>query len=199
MIELKAVCKEYDGRQVLDDFSLSIAAGERVCLRGVSGCGKTTVLRILAGLEQPDSGSVSISGQPRISAVFQENRLLPWKSALDNITVIGADRETAMDYLARLGLAGEEHKLPGELSGGMRRRVAIARALANPGDLFLLDEPIQGLDDGTAGRVLEVMAQALEGRTAVLVTHDSEEAAALAQRVIEMVPHSAEKTEKTTE
>lgn len=188
MIELKAVCKEYDGRRVLDDFSLTIADGERVCLRGVSGCGKTTVLRLLAGLEQPDRGEVIISGQPRLSAVFQENRLLPWKSALDNITLIGAERETALDYLERLGLAGEEHKLPGELSGGMRRRVAIARALANPGELFLLDEPIQGLDDGTAGRVLEVMAQALEGRTVVLVTHDNEEAAALAQRVVEMTP-----------
>lgn len=188
MIELKAVCKEYDGRRVLDDFSLTIADGERVCLRGVSGCGKTTVLRLLAGLEQPDRGEVIISGQPRLSAVFQENRLLPWKSALDNITLIGAERETALDYLERLGLAGEEHKLPGELSGGMRRRVAIARALANPGELFLLDEPIQGLDDGTAGKVLEVMSQALEGRTVVLVSHDDEEIAALAQRVIEMVP-----------
>ena len=188
MIKLTSVCKAYDGRPVLEDFSLAISAGERVCLRGVSGCGKTTVLRMLAGLEQPDSGSVEIYGEPKISVVFQENRLLPWKSALDNITVAGADREKATELLNMLGLAEEYNKFPSELSGGMRRRVAIARALANPGELFLLDEPIQGLDDGTAGRVLEVMAQALEGRTVVLVTHNDDEAAALAQRVIDMTP-----------
>lgn len=188
MIKLTSVCKSFDGRDVLRDFSLSVAEGERVCLKGVSGCGKTTVIRLLAGLEQPDSGSIELAGQPNISMIFQENRLLPWKSAIDNITVAGADADTAMDYLERLGLGGEQNKLPGELSGGMRRRVAIARALANPGELFLLDEPIQGLDDGTAGRVLEVMAQALEGRTVVLVSHDDDEISALAQRVVEMAP-----------
>ncbi len=186
MISVESVYKSYDGRTVLKDFSLSVNAGERVCLKGTSGCGKTTVLRLLAGLEQPDSGTVTLSGDPRLSVVFQENRLLPWKTALENITVAGADRQTALGCLELLGLGGEEHKLPAELSGGMRRRVSIARALANPGDLFLLDEPIQGLDDGTAGRVLEVMNRELEGRTVVLVSHDSEEIAALAQRVIEL-------------
>ena len=188
MIKLTSVCKSFDNRTVLRDFSLDVAEGERVCLKGVSGCGKTTVIRLLAGLDRPDSGSIELSGEPRISMIFQENRLLPWKSALDNITVAGADHDTAMDFLERLGLGGEQNKLPAELSGGMQRRVAIARALANPGELFLLDEPIQGLDDGTAGKVLEVMSQALEGRTVVLVSHDDEEIAALAQRVIEMVP-----------
>lgn len=188
MIKLTSVCKSFDGRDVLRDFSLSVAEGERVCLKGVSGCGKTTVIRLLAGLEQPDSGSIELAGQPKLSMIFQENRLLPWKSAIDNITVAGADADTAMDYLERLGLGGEQHKLPCELSGGMRRRVAIARALANPGELFLLDEPIQGLDDGTAGKVLEVMAKALEGRTVILVSHDDDEISALAQRVVEMTP-----------
>ncbi len=188
MIALSSVNKSFDGRQVLCDFSLTVSAGERVCLKGVSGCGKTTVLRLLAGLEQPGSGSVVISAQPRLSVVFQENRLLPWKSALVNITAAGAVKETALRSLELLGLGGEEHKLPSELSGGMRRRVAVARALANPGDLFLLDEPIQGLDDGTAGRVLEVMAKELEGRTVVLVSHNEDEISALAQRVIELSP-----------
>jgi len=188
MIKLTSVCKSFDARAVLRDFSLDIAEGERVCLKGVSGCGKTTVIRLLAGLETPDSGSVELSGDPQVSMVFQENRLLPWKTALENITVAGADEHTAMAWLERLGLDGEQHKLPAELSGGMRRRVAIARALANPGQLYLLDEPIQGLDDGTAGRALEEMSRALEGRTVVLVSHDDEEIAALAQRVVEMLP-----------
>lgn len=187
MIKLTSVCKQFDGREVLRDFSLQVSRGERVCLRGVSGCGKTTVLRILAGLDTADSGTVEINGAT-VSMIFQENRLLPWKSALDNITLVGADKERALELLELLGLGGEQHKLPGELSGGMRRRVAIARALAAPAELYLLDEPIQGLDDGTAGRVLEVMSQVLRGKTAVLVSHDSDEIAALAQRVIDMVP-----------
>ncbi len=188
MIKLDSVCKKFDGRTVLQDFSMEVKHGERVCLRGVSGCGKTTVLRILAGLETADSGTVSISGQPVISVVFQENRLLPWKSALDNITLVGAGRERAMELLAALGLEGEEHKLPSELSGGMCRRVAIARALAVPAELYLLDEPVQGLDDGTAGRVLDFINRELEGKTSVLVSHDEEEILALAQRVIDLVP-----------
>jgi len=190
MIKLTSVCKQFDGRDILRDFSLHIAEGERVCLRGVSGCGKTTVLRMLAGLERPDSGTVVINGSPRISVVFQENRLLPWKSALDNITLVGAEKDRALELLEMLGLDGEHNKLPGELSGGMRRRVAIARALASPAELYLLDEPIQGLDDGTAGRVLEVMSNVLEGRTVVLVSHDEDEISALAQRVIDMKPLS---------
>lgn len=188
MIRLNDVNKSFDGRPVLRDFSLSIADGERVCLKGVSGCGKTTVLRLIAGLEQPDSGTVQIIGEPKLSVIFQEDRLLPWKTALDNITVAGADEATALRLLEQLGLGGEEHKLPRELSGGMRRRVAIARALANPGELFLLDEPVQGLDDGTAGQVLEVMHRELEGRTVILVSHDDDEISALAQRVIELTP-----------
>jgi len=192
MIKLEGISKKFDGRPVLRDFSLTVKEGERVCLMGVSGCGKTTVLRLLAELEQPDGGSVEIAGEPRLSVVFQENRLLPWKTALENVTLAGADAQPALDFLERLGLGGEEHKLPGELSGGMRRRVSIARALANPGELFLLDEPIQGLDDGTAGRVLEVMARELEGRTVVLVSHDEDEIAALAQRVVELVPANQE-------
>ena len=186
MIKLISVNKSFDGRPVLSDFSLTVAEGERVCLKGVSGCGKTTVLRLLAGLEQPDSGTVEITGEPKLSVVFQENRLLPWKTALDNVTLAGADEDTALRMLERLGLGGEEHKLPGQMSGGMRRRVAIARALANPGQLFLLDEPIQGLDDGTAGRVLDVMSHVLRGRTVVLVSHDEDEISALAERVVEM-------------
>lgn len=188
MIQLNSVYKSFDGRPVLEDFSFTAAEGERVCLRGVSGCGKTTVLRLIAGLEKPDAGTVEITGNPKLSAVFQENRLLPWKTALENVTLPGADETAALDILSRLGLGGEEHKLPAELSGGMRRRVSIARALANPGDIFLLDEPIQGLDDGTAGQVLEVMLRELEGRTVVMVSHDGDEIAALAQRVVELMP-----------
>jgi len=188
MIKLTSVCKQFDGRDVLRDFSLQINRGERVCLRGVSGCGKTTVLRILAGLESSDSGTVEMADYQSISMIFQENRLLPWKTALDNITLVGADEEKAMELLELLGLDGEQHKLPGELSGGMCRRVAIARALASSADLYLLDEPIQGLDDGTADRVLEVMAKTLEGCTVVLVSHDETEIAALAQRTIDLTP-----------
>lgn len=191
MIKLESIDKSYGQRPVLRGFSLDIAQGERVCLKGVSGCGKTTVLRLIAGLVQPDAGTIELPDDVRFSVVFQENRLLPWKTALENVTVAGADTETALNVLERLGLSGEERKYPAQLSGGMQRRVAIARALANPGDVFLLDEPIQGLDDGTAGRVLDVMNKALEGYTVVLVSHDEDEISALARRVIELEPVSA--------
>lgn len=184
MITMQDVNKSFDGREVLRGLDLVIGKGERVCISGESGCGKTTVLRLIAGLEKPDSGIVQLCDKARLSVVFQEDRLLPWRTALENVTAVGVDSETAREMLARLGLAGEEEKYPDQLSGGMRRRVAIARALAVPADIFLLDEAIQGLDDGTAGRVLEVLDKALEGRTAVIVSHDSAETAALARRTV---------------
>src|SRR5699024_10178628 len=110
----------------------------------------------------------------------------PWQSALGNLTAVGIDREKAREALARVGLAGEEETMPEKLSGGMRRRVAIARALAFGGDMFFLDEPLRGLDAQTAARVLEAMREAMRGGSALVITHDMQEAAALCDTLIEV-------------
>ena len=184
MISVDNVTKCFGERRVLDGFSLNVAEGERVCLSGPSGCGKTTLMRLIAGLERSDSGEIIMPQEARLSVVFQENRLLPWYTALENITAVGVERECALEWLRKVGLAGEHDKLPSELSGGMSRRVAIARAMASGGDIFLLDEPVQGLDDGTADMVLGVLSESLADKTVIMISHDRTEIEKLAQRVI---------------
>ena len=184
MIALQHLSKSFGEKTILRDFSLEFAPGIITALLGPSGCGKTTLLRLAAGLEKPDSGEVLRDSGVRFSFVFQEDRLLPWFSALDNLTAAGISRDAALRDLARVGLAGEEHKKPAELSGGMRRRLAIVRALAYGGDFFFLDEPLQGLDPGTASSVLSLLRQRLEGKTGLLITHNPEEALALAGQIV---------------
>lgn len=156
-----------------------------LCLWGTSGCGKTTALRLLAGLEKPAGGKVS--GVGRVAMVFQEDRLLPWCSALENVTLIGAAIEVARDLLETLGLTEEEMMaVPAHLSGGQQRRVALARALAAESDLLLLDEPFNGLDEGTWQDVVPLIRQAAESRPVVLVTHIREQVLALDAAVVHL-------------
>ena len=140
MLELVDIHKEFDGKKVLDGISLSVAAGECVCLTGASGCGKTTLLRIAAGLETADSGVRNINAKTKIAVLFQEDRLLPWDTALSNITAVGVDADRARYFLKRVGLENEADSYPDELSGGMKRRLSLARMLAYGGDLYLFDE-----------------------------------------------------------
>lgn len=166
-------------RPVLTDFSLDLPATGLVVLTGPSGCGKTTVLRLLAGLEEPQAGEITGREGQRVSMVFQEDRLLPWESALANAVTTADGRQRASEYLRRLGLDGDQHRLPAELSGGMRRRVAIARALAADHDLLLLDEPFTGLDEPAWREAAGLIAEVSAGRPVVLVTHLSAHAEAL--------------------
>ena len=149
-----------------------------VCLWGASGCGKTTALRLLAGLEKPKSGKVN--GVVRVSMVFQEDRLLPWRTALENVMLTGAGEGSAREILTLLGLSEEEMAAyPDHLSGGQQRRVALARALAAENDILLLDEPFNGLDEGTWQDVVPLICKAAESRPVVLVTHIREQVQAL--------------------
>lgn len=186
MIKLSNVCKSYNGRLLLDDISLHIKKGERLCICGASGCGKTTLVRIIAGLEIPDSGSVELAPGAKLSMIFQEDRLLEWRTALENITAVGASALEAKRWLAELGLQGEENKKVANLSGGMKRRVAVARALACPGDIMLLDEPIQGLDSENAEKVLAAIKKRLQGKTAVIISHNEDELDALGTRTMRL-------------
>ena len=172
--------KSYGETVVFRNFSARLPLGETTVITGVSGGGKTTLLRLILGLETPDGGE--IAGVPaRRAAVFQEDRLCPQLTALENVLLAAGRKKEreARDILARLGL-GESLAVPAaELSGGMRRRVAILRALLAEWAVLLLDEPVKGLDEETKACVLAFVRRAVEGRTAVLVTHDAAEARAL--------------------
>ncbi|MDR0896522.1 MAG: ATP-binding cassette domain-containing protein [Oscillospiraceae bacterium] len=173
----------FGDKAVLDRFDCHFAAGETTCLIGASGCGKTTLLRVLAGLLPLQAGSAKLH-PGRAAFVFQEDRLLPWFGALDNLRAVGIPREAALAALAAVGLAEEADTRPAELSGGMRRRLAIARAIALPAALYFLDEPLRGLDEATARPVLAHLQAAIDGKTALLITHNAQEFAALATREV---------------
>jgi len=187
VVSLRGVSRRWGDIVGLDVLDLDIGAGERVAVIGRSGSGKTTLLRILARLDRGVTGDVRTGDMPAV--VFQDPRLLPWRTALQNVTLglRGADPERrARETLAEVGLEGREDAWPRELSGGMRQRVALARALVRAPDLLLLDEPFSALDALT-----RVSAQALVAdlwqrhRPALLlVTHDVEEALLLTDRVL---------------
>lgn len=190
MIRLKNVTKSYGDKAVLDGFSLEIACGEKISLMGDSGCGKTTLLRIISGLENADSGELEISES--IAVMFQEHRLLPWISARENIrTVLDKNSLPLADkYLELVGLSDASDKLPSELSGGMAQRVSFARMLAyaeaTDAELLLLDEPFSALDSELADRMLSLLLEFAKERTVIMVTHDRAEADALGGRIIQM-------------
>jgi len=174
--------------QVLHRLDLPLPEHGSVCLTGPSGCGKTTALRLLAGLEIPDEGRVVGFQGRRIAMLFQENRLLPWCSVLENVALgSGGGREGlahARALLDAVGLAEQAGQLPGELSGGMQRRVALARMLARQGDTLLMDEPLKELDADTAQRMRGLIREHAQGKLMVLITHDLRDAQALCDTVI---------------
>lgn len=184
MIILRDICKAYDGKQVLDHVSLSLDAGI-TCLMGVSGRGKTTLLRILLGLETPDGGQVE--GRPeRIAVQFQEDRLMDTLTVGRNLkTALGRDYNAAAaeKCLDALGLPGCQDQIVSALSGGMKRRVSLARALLYPAALLVLDEPFQGLDTGTRRAAIAAVREAVRGRAALVVTHDPRDCEELGGRL----------------
>ena len=157
MIFCKDLTVSFGDRAVLDRFSLQIPDTGVTALSGPSGCGKTTLLRVLAGLERPQSGAVE-GVTPRETAIlFQDDRLLPWRTAGQHLTDVlpGEQRDRVPELLALAELEGEENTRPAALSGGMGRRLALARCLALPARLYLLDEPFAGVDLPRALRILE--------------------------------------------
>lgn len=177
MMELCHITFGYPGRELFRDFSLRVEPGERVILTGASGRGKTTLLRLMAGLEVPREGAVREIPAGGISMVFQENRLFPGLTVLENLTmaVPGAGRGELLGLLEAVGLGGEAERLPGELSGGMARRVAIVRAAALGSSLALLDEPFAGLDGENRRRAAQLLTERLGGAALVAAVHHREE------------------------
>ena len=203
MLTLSTISKTYaNGTQALQNLSLAVEAGEIVALVGGSGCGKTTLLRLISGLEHPTNGKVLIDGEaivaphPAVAVAFQEPRLLPWLTVAENIgfglaDLPKAEREARVDEaLLRVGLAGYGPRWPRELSGGQAQRVSIVRALVTRPKALLLDEPFSALDAMTRASLHEHLLALWESHqpTMVIVTHDVDEAVTLADRAIVMQP-----------
>ena len=176
-IVIEHISKNYGDTVVFRDFSARLPLGETSVITGVSGGGKTTLLRLILGLETPDTGA--ITGVPaRRAAVFQEDRLCPQLTALENVLLVSGKKKEreARDILTRLGL-GESLAVPAaELSGGMRRRCALARALCAEFDLLALDEPFKGLDEANRRAAMDAVRALPGDKTILLVTHDAAEA-----------------------
>lgn len=177
-----SVTKAYDA-PVLSGVTLDFPVQKITALLGASGKGKTTVLRLLAGLEKADGGKVRTTG--KVGYLFQEPRLLPTLTAYENVRLVCDSNAVAKDALALAMAEPLADKLPAEMSGGERQRVALARLIAFGGDIWLLDEPFSALDADTKARVIENLLPKMRERTVILVTHSSEEAA-LADTVIEL-------------
>ncbi|HVZ10557.1 ABC transporter ATP-binding protein [Rhodopila sp.] len=203
-LHIRGLGKTYaDGTEALRGVDVHADDGEIVAILGGSGCGKTTLLRLIAGLDKPSVGAISVDGQallgthPAISAVFQEPRLLPWLSVSRNIAFGGkrlpkAERQSRADsLLARIGLPAAAKRWPRELSGGQQQRVAIARALIGHPGVLLLDEPFSALDPFTRGTLHDLVLDLWRELrpTILMVTHDIEEAVVLADRIVVMRPH----------
>ncbi|MDW7977470.1 MAG: ABC transporter ATP-binding protein [Candidatus Caldarchaeum sp.] len=210
MIEVENLSKTYNQQnknenfKAIDSLTFSISKGEKVGIVGSTGCGKSTFLRIVLGVEKPTEGRVVIDGKEpylhynhfkgKISAVFQEDRLLPWRTAIDNVVIgleiMNVDKRKALEeaerWLDRLGLSKFAKAYPSELSGGMRQRVAIARALIVNPEVVLLDEAFGHLDEVTSRRLRSDFFKVLdEGKTTtVMVTHNLDEALESVDRII---------------
>jgi len=205
MLSIKNLNKTYhteEGDEVvaLSDINLHVADKEFVCFIGPSGCGKTTLLRITAGLEKPDSGTLTVNNEPITGPgpdrgmVFQEYSLFPWRTVLKNITfslelkkIPKSEREKiARDFLEVVGLSKFADSYPHELSGGMKQRVAIARALVNDPDVLLMDEPFGAVDAQTRNRLQHELLNIWEKKkkTVLFITHSVDEAVFLADKVV---------------
>jgi NitT/TauT family transport system ATP-binding protein len=205
VIQLRGVTKRFATPKggiytALRDLTMEVAPGEFCAVVGPTGCGKSTTLALISGLERPSVGEVIVAGQPvqgipdGIGYVFQTDAVFPWKTVLENVAagpryhgVRGSDaRARAKEWIARVGLAGFEDRYPHQLSGGMRKRVGLAQSLINGPRILLMDEPFSALDVQTR-TLMEDELLALWASTSasvVFVTHDLEEAIALADRVV---------------
>jgi putative hydroxymethylpyrimidine transport system ATP-binding protein len=200
-VEVQSASLRYAGALLFRDLNFTLPGGSWTCLLGPSGVGKSSLLRLIAGLAPLDQGKVSCSdGRPlagRLAWMGQQDDLLPWLSVRGNVTLGArlrgepAEREKARDLLARVGLERQSDQLPATLSGGQRQRAALARTLMEERPVVLMDEPFSALDAITRARLQALAARLLAGRTVLLVTHDPLEALRLGHRIQVMTGHPA--------
>ena len=200
-LRFEGLVSHYGGHCVFSDLNWHVQGGALTALLGPSGVGKTTLLKIAAGLAAPSAGRVTASDdlplQHRVAYMGQQDLLYPWLDVIQNV-MLGArlrgetpDPTRAAGLLARVGLADRPHALPATLSGGMRQRVAIARTLYENRPIVLMDEPFSALDSITRARIQDLAAELLSGRTVLLITHDPFEACRLAQAIVILSGHPA--------
>ncbi|MFJ9709913.1 ABC transporter ATP-binding protein [Streptomyces sp. NPDC101234] len=188
-VQLRGLTRSFGARTVLDGIDLNVPAGQFTALLGHSGSGKSTLLRAVAGLDHGVAGSGQLTAPERVSVVFQDSRLLPWRRVLDNV-VLGLDGKDAYDRgraaLEEVGLGGRERAWPGELSGGEAQRAALARSLVREPELLLADEPFGALDALTRIKMHHLLRKLWKRHrpSVLLVTHDVDEAIVLADRVL---------------
>lgn len=185
--------KKLDSLTIFKDLSISIPKNHITCILGPSGCGKTTLLNIISGIEKADSGTLDDFKKLTYSYVFQDARLLPWKSIRNNLEFVlrakftPSERSKIIDrYLEMVELTDFKDYYPGRLSGGMRQRASIARAFAYPSDVLIMDEPFKGLDIKTKKNISEKFLDLWNSdkRTVIFVTHDIEECLMIADKII---------------
>lgn len=187
ILMIKEITKSYGKQKVLENISFNLNESERICIYGKSGIGKTTLLRIIAGLEKADSGEITFVG--KVSMVFQEDRLLENTDVYTNLyCVLGSrfDKAEADMHLKEVGLEGAGNKIVSELSGGMKRRVAIVRCMMKSSEIILLDEPFKGLDTILKDNIIRYVVKYLNGRAVIMVTHDISEAEKIQAEIIEI-------------
>ena len=188
-VRLRGLTRSFGDRTVLASVDLDLPAGQFTALLGHSGSGKSTLLRAVAGLDHGVAGSGELTAPERVSVVFQDSRLLPWRRVLDNV-VLGLDGKDARDLgraaLDEVGLGGRERAWPGELSGGEAQRAALARSLVREPELLLADEPFGALDALTRIKMHHLLRELWQRHrpSVLLVTHDVDEAIVLADRVL---------------
>lgn len=193
MLKIEHLWFSYKKRRIFQSFSLSLEKGELLAVMGPSGCGKSTLLNLIAGLRTPTVGSVQVN-TAHIAYVFQEPRLFPWLTVEQNLAAVLPNPKTGADRideaLALVGLSDAKKLYPKELSGGMKIRVSLARALVRGGELFLLDEPFSALDEELRAHLVADLRDYFKknGISAILVTHQSTDAAGFADRILHMEP-----------
>ncbi len=185
MTELKDVSFSYDGRQVLNGFSLRVDEGERICLFGKSGIGKSTVVRLITGLEKQDSGE--INNTFNMSVLFQEDRLLPFKTVYGNIKMFSKKSDAEIDkVIEALGIIDFRDSYPSQLSGGMSRRASLARTLLIDANLYIFDEPFASLDSSNTKLAIDLINTCTKNKAVILITHDKNDAVRLGCKIIDM-------------
>ncbi len=180
-IKIENLTVKRSGKVIIDDLSLELPAQGIIGLSGPSGCGKTTLLHTLCGLIRPQAGQ--ISGLGKSAVVFQEDRLLPWLTASQNIELVSHDTAKTQAWLRKMMLADRADFYPNQLSGGMKRRVALARALAVSADLLLMDEPFNGMDQALKEKLFPLIKAAAAKKPVLFISHDLDELEALSDQL----------------
>ncbi len=184
LVELNNVSKNFGKLRVLERINLTVYNGESIAIVGKSGCGKTTLLRLIAGLENPTNGQIN-RNYTKIGYVFQEDRLIAWKTVYENLNFVCENKKVIDDVLCLVKLGDFASYKPSQLSGGMKQRVNLARALAYQPELLLLDEPFQSLDLLTKVKLIDELSAVFKDlkTTYIIVTHDVREAVTLAKKI----------------